>query len=287
MRLICPNCGAQYDVDDDVVPEGGRDVQCSNCGHTWFQRPTHKDKELAEELDEPTTAETLEDEEDTSLVPQDAEIEAESEADSDADQDEEPEAGEDTEEPEPPQQRELEAGVADILRQEAERESSERVAEGSSLETQPDLGLSDGDEDSAAAKERMARMRGLGDEDLGAAAVAGARKDLLPDIEEINSTLTASSDRDGDETAGEYQGKRRRSGFRRGFSIAALIFALMALFYVFAPKIVEMYPAAESSMNAYVEWVNRLRVTVDGLMQSAVEKLTALLSQLNGSGGDS
>ena len=37
MRLICPNCDAEYEVDDDVIPPGGRDVQCSNCGHTWFQ----------------------------------------------------------------------------------------------------------------------------------------------------------------------------------------------------------------------------------------------------------
>ncbi|NBR91243.1 MAG: hypothetical protein EBS68_15290, partial [Rhodobacteraceae bacterium] len=29
MRIICPNCGAQYEVPNDVVPETGRDVQCS------------------------------------------------------------------------------------------------------------------------------------------------------------------------------------------------------------------------------------------------------------------
>jgi len=39
MRLVCPNCAAQYDVDDRVIPPGGRDVQCSNCGHSWFQAP--------------------------------------------------------------------------------------------------------------------------------------------------------------------------------------------------------------------------------------------------------
>ncbi|MCB2124584.1 MAG: zinc-ribbon domain-containing protein, partial [Rhodobacteraceae bacterium] len=29
MRLICPSCGAQYEVDESVIPDGGRDVQCS------------------------------------------------------------------------------------------------------------------------------------------------------------------------------------------------------------------------------------------------------------------
>jgi len=37
MRLICPNCVAQYEVDDNVIPPEGRDVQCANCGHNWFQ----------------------------------------------------------------------------------------------------------------------------------------------------------------------------------------------------------------------------------------------------------
>lgn len=37
MRLTCPNCGAQYQVPDDVIPPEGRDVQCSDCGQTWFE----------------------------------------------------------------------------------------------------------------------------------------------------------------------------------------------------------------------------------------------------------
>ena len=37
MRLICPNCAAQYEVAEDAIPESGRDVQCANCGDTWFQ----------------------------------------------------------------------------------------------------------------------------------------------------------------------------------------------------------------------------------------------------------
>ena len=38
MRLICPNCGAQYEIDVTLLPEEGRDVQCSNCRHAWYQR---------------------------------------------------------------------------------------------------------------------------------------------------------------------------------------------------------------------------------------------------------
>ncbi len=39
MRLVCPNCAAQYEVDDSAIPDNGRDVQCANCGNTWFQGP--------------------------------------------------------------------------------------------------------------------------------------------------------------------------------------------------------------------------------------------------------
>ena len=46
MRLVCPNCDAQYEVDANAVPEAGRDVQCSNCGHTWFQVPPDVEAEL-------------------------------------------------------------------------------------------------------------------------------------------------------------------------------------------------------------------------------------------------
>lgn len=37
MRLICPNCGSQYEIDDALVPDSGRDVECSKCGQVWFQ----------------------------------------------------------------------------------------------------------------------------------------------------------------------------------------------------------------------------------------------------------
>jgi predicted Zn finger-like uncharacterized protein len=56
MRLICPNCSAEYEVDDAAIPDTGRDVQCSNCGHGWFQLPPHLEAEAeaeAEVFDEP------------------------------------------------------------------------------------------------------------------------------------------------------------------------------------------------------------------------------------------
>lgn len=40
MRLTCPNCGADYDVPEGMVPAAGRHVQCSACHTRWFVRGT-------------------------------------------------------------------------------------------------------------------------------------------------------------------------------------------------------------------------------------------------------
>ena len=61
MRLICPNCSAQYEIDASLVPDEGRDVQCSNCGHTWFELPPAEDAfDAAEDL-APASEETFDD----------------------------------------------------------------------------------------------------------------------------------------------------------------------------------------------------------------------------------
>ncbi len=42
MRLVCPKCVAQYEVADGTIPDSGRDVQCANCNHVWFQDAAFK-----------------------------------------------------------------------------------------------------------------------------------------------------------------------------------------------------------------------------------------------------
>lgn len=39
MRLVCPRCGAQYEIDAAAIPAAGRDVECSACEHVWRARP--------------------------------------------------------------------------------------------------------------------------------------------------------------------------------------------------------------------------------------------------------
>ncbi|MGB0507064.1 MAG: zinc-ribbon domain-containing protein [Pikeienuella sp.] len=39
MRLICPSCASEYEVDAAAVGERGRMVRCASCGAEWFQNP--------------------------------------------------------------------------------------------------------------------------------------------------------------------------------------------------------------------------------------------------------
>lgn len=271
MRLVCPNCGAQYEVPDNVIPEGGRDVQCSNCGHTWFQRHPDDDSELAEELNEPVP--------DTEWAPE-PEVE-----------EPEPEPDESFEDEQPaPQRRELDPSVTEILREEAEREARARAGQADPLESQPELGLEpgsdEGEEDRRArqARDRMARMRGQDPdaEAAAAAAAAGSRRDLLPDIDEINSTLRAKNDRQDDHDEDEdleYESlvsEPSKSGFGRGFLFAIILALLLAALYLLAPQITAAVPAAGPTLEAYVGVVDSVRATLNDLVARGLGALGGL-----------
>lgn len=261
MRLICPNCDAQYEVVIDVIPTEGRDVQCSNCGQTWFQHhPDHMpqaedEAEIGDDLAEPDDIPGPDEERSPAPVQQ---------------------------------QRELDPSVADILREEADLETQARIAE--TLETQPDLGLetteTEADRRAREARTRMARMRG---EDVGgpdqvseataAAAAIGSRRDLLPDIEEINSTLRSAGDRQAGDAANpspdDTVPAKRRSGFKRGFFLMVVLAVILVAIYVFAPQIARAVPAVDPALNAYVGAVDGARIWLDGRVAGILTWLDA------------
>ena len=67
MRLICPNCDAQYEVPSEVIPEDGRDVQCSNCGDTWFQNHSDQEGTASKKVEESATVQPTEPETETEI----------------------------------------------------------------------------------------------------------------------------------------------------------------------------------------------------------------------------
>lgn len=242
MRLTCPNCNAQYEIDDGLIPATGRDVQCSNCGHAWFQNPpgrttVHPDALSTEE--HPVSR-------GRPAVP-----------------------AQDTAEPEAPPQRPrrpIDPSALDVLREEAERENRARKAEASAVETQPELGLPETRSDLAAG---------------AAAGQTRSKRDRLPDIEEINSTLSATSAPRG-KSSGEAAKlpptrQERSRGFRLGFSIVLILATFALLAYSQAAFIAERFPQAAPMLESYVEAVNIARFRLDDLINRGMAKLAELL----------
>jgi predicted Zn finger-like uncharacterized protein len=234
MRLVCPNCDAEYEVDDAAVPKEGRDVQCSNCGHAWFQVHPETEAEQEAETDlydappgkiEPAAeqmphaaAEVAPDPEAVAAGARPATRpltrpvgQPEPAGHEDADMADE--GGPLATDLPPPRSRTLDETVLAVLREEAERESAARqtevVSQQPTLESQTEMPLAPAASDQggmAAAVRRIARMRGAAagpatDADADADADAApepapkSRSDMFPAIEEINSTLRATGDR--------------------------------------------------------------------------------------------
>jgi len=285
MRLICPNCGAQYEVGDDVIPKTGRDVQCSNCAHTWYESPGASEADEDDEIAVPASP--------TPPEPM---------------QEPEPEPAQTVPEPLPEpapaaaparQARAMDPEVTDILRQEAQYERAARQAEAAPLETQTDLDLShdpepqgvrsfeqhvdeedetpadpeDDDPRKREARDRLARLRGEPDPTVAAVgAIIGQsanapRRELLPDIEEINSTLRPDARPAADE---DDEAPAKDAGFRRGFVSVVLIACIALAVYVFAPQISAAVPATEGALSGYVDWVDGMRLWLDARVQGWV-----------------
>ena len=342
MRLVCPSCDAQYEVDAGLIPASGRDVQCSNCGKTWFQESESAMRMRA--LEEARAAEAASAPVPGSPAAEEAAAEAEpagrsgdglgdeaarfferrsARAVPEAPPAPEPEpqaepAPEPVPEPEPEPEPVAEAAPAavtpppvpepepsaqvapepepepapaaestplpqlerkpvdpealSILRAEAEREIAARKAEAQQgIEAQGDLGISEPPARPTVPSDteiRTARLRGEADEEE-------RTRELLPEIDDINETLTATSDRGEpmplSQTAVAAQ--RRRSGFRVGFTVMMLALAAVILTYLFAPDIARAVPSLEPALAAYVDWANAMRLSLDGSLSRATETL--------------
>lgn len=309
MRLDCPNCDAQYMVDDAAIPGSGRDVQCSNCDHAWFQMPLKRDAEAATPATAPTgpTLPAVEDDgftlpamtgggearvrntdgTDTGHLKRDKTVAAprvETGADGNPEGlcDDEEAA---TDAPPPasmPARRALDEDVLAILREEAAREAAlRRIEAAGNLETQADLGLVQAAPSataSRAVRERLAQLPVEGaSEDAAQSApdpVPGTQPDALPESDDMNATLHATEhDRAPahDPVDARGTGPAARGGFQSGFSLVMLIVVLGVAAYVGAPKIVNQLPAARGVMAAYVTGVNEARVWLDETVQSVTD----------------
>jgi predicted Zn finger-like uncharacterized protein len=269
MRLTCPNCKAQYEVADSAIPARGRDVQCSSCGRAWFERPA-PDAVAARAKADPAAPRQTE-------VPAAQHGGAGPAASSDAIVQTEPGAAS-------PglKKRALDPAVAEILRAEASREARERRQEAvTGLQSQEEFALDvDPAQHDTALAEELAPAPRPAPTTTRRSEVP--RRDLLPDIEEINSSLRAKSVlRSGAAAALTEEEReeraRRGRGFRIGFSSILIVALFALLLYSYADSIVQSAPGLTGPIEAYVNQINALRLWLDGQMATGANVISGVL----------
>lgn len=336
MRLTCPNCDAQYDVSAEMIPAEGRDVQCSSCGHVWFQSPEDIDDGYTDAVWEPTPptvqpplVETAskdlnaadvavdlaesdgldtqsadapflhaydEDDAPSPALPESVmappavaspAVAREPEPDPVAPEDDITDAPEGLAAPETddalPRRKPLDESMLSVLREEAERESRARAQEAARNAPrippiQPDLGLPDAEPPvrlrirPRATPVEQAIPDPVPADPAAPHASRGPRRELLPDIEQINSTLEASSTGRGAQRAipALENSAMRRTGFRSGFFLVLALAAIGWMVYSQAPALMAKMPQMSDTLNRYVDTIDAARLWVNETLRSLI-----------------
>lgn len=269
MRIVCPNCAAEYEVDAALIPDAGRDVQCSSCGHAWYL--AHPDQSATDESEQALF--------------------------------EPPEPPEEKAPDDRPAPRPVDQAILDVLREEAARETSQRQAEARiAMESQPELGLdagptsfgqSDRISDSTAESlavspvaERIARLKGQaaptsskaspGNPALEAQATP-KRSDLLPEIDEINSSLRPATEKRPGAAAAVAKSLPRKGGFARGVMAGLLIWGLFLVTYTLAPELAKRIPGLEPVLAGFVGFVDGVRSAIAEMSSRLIETMSKLI----------
>ncbi len=273
MRLVCPNCKAEYNVADDAFSDGARDVQCSNCQHTWFQTPASRmiSREVSRVLSTPLPSVVKTQSRDVSAY-------------------DSPQAGNSRAEGplhkpvgDGPRHRPVDPNVANILREEAEL--TRGVADYSADAPAPASSREVTAEEIEETRQRIARMTaeeggtptGMSPAAAAAAhAAAHADPHSIPELTEINAALRARQEaQDGSGlTELEMKEARDRRGFRRGFFTVLLLVALIISPYIFADEVVEAMPELSGYMATYVLVIDQMR----DLLRAAVDAIAGLFA---------
>lgn len=242
MRLICPNCSVEYEVDAALLPSGGRHVVCSACNFTWFEEPAsalaREDEPASPAAPIPEGAATVE-----TLSP--------------------PARSEGTSVDLPP--RTVSGAALDILRQEAEFEARLRAREwdgttGATDAAQPEPAMP------VPAPETMEheapKAANLPDK---TPANAPTRPDVTR-AEPVAMPPPRTAIPRARVVPVPPKPKPRKT-VSRWFALPLGLLAFLILVYLLAPGIIVALPEAESAIVAYVQAVDTLRDQALGLVE--------------------
>lgn len=288
----------------DVIPEKGRDVQCSSCGHTWFQAHPRLAPEPVAAAQEAAAAPQVHRPAPPSPAPAGpaaGEAAQALSAGPEADGEEDP--GGTAQGDFAPPRRELDPSVAEVLREEAAYESRRRAQERGGIETQPELGLGGSHAGGESRRERETHPQEAPARDAAAtgarpqhdpeaeATLARSRREVFPDVDEVTQSLRpAPGTRRGSDTghravdsAERHKAPRRTaergSGFMRGFALVIVLAAVALAIYGSAPQIAESVPEARPWLEAYVGWVNEGRIWLDAKSTDLLQALDEMSSE--------
>ena len=267
MRIMCPNCDAEYEVDASAIPDIGRDVQCSNCGHAWFQdhpeiaaeaeaeaalydppqplgnTPSRMDPIVVDDIqldnDDPETILDLMDLDEPSPL-------------DDATTDLAP-------------KHELDPDALRILREEAQRETAQRAAEKS--QPNPDIQVPDTAATAPIVARRVARLKGIQPQ----------QRDILPDVDSVNTTVVAQ-----DRFAAVVAEPAQKAGIDKGFWGVMIVAALALALYAFSPDLTRALPGFAQPLAKYVGFIDGLRDGLDALLPQIGTFISGLITTVKG-----
>ena len=52
MIITCPNCNKQFKIDNFLIPDEGRDLQCGSCNNVWFYKIEEENNQVLKLNDE-------------------------------------------------------------------------------------------------------------------------------------------------------------------------------------------------------------------------------------------
>lgn len=280
MRLICPNCDAQYEVPDDVIPDTGRDVQCSDCGNTWFQGPA----EPALDTDETPFERQPIPPEVSEILHEEAELERQARAsefeDLAPEEDLAPQDNNVVDEPEAPAFEEIEE-------QEDPADQAPSVPDNPfAVDPDPDEPEeTDAERRARETRARMARMRGI-EENNPFSAAKDSRTGVLPDVDAINSSLSPDpslASKPSIDLEDLNRRNRRGAGFRTGFTIMVFLGALGIAFYITHEDVGRVFPFAAPALDMFADYVDQWRYWVEDEAGQLLNRLDEFVEEtLNG-----
>ncbi|TVP72969.1 MAG: hypothetical protein EA339_04870 [Rhodobacteraceae bacterium] len=275
MRIVCPNCNAQYEIDAALLPPEGREVQCSGCGTVWFQSSDDTGPQQPvsgpEQPPEPSPP-----------APSEAEPEAQTERAPEPSPDPELAAP-----PSPPIEEDapsttavisapkaVDEKVLGILREEAAFESRQRERDKSALETQPQLGILGASPwpSTAPLNKERASVGAVRDGHTPPKDTSSENSPAFPDIDDISATLEPmgrgrkfSPAPNSAASVTQQDHDRQHSGFLRGLILPIALAVVLMSLYLAAPALSRAIPVITPVLAGYVMVVDGLRDGVAGL----------------------